>query len=1437
MGKKGIVLFFTMLMVLVILGLLQAAPGITPEDAKQIMPVSQVKIGMKGYGLTVFKGTKIEKFQFEVLGVLKKVNTGKDLILVKLSGGPITERGANIIQGMSGSPCFINGKMVGAVAYGNSYPKEPIGMLTPIEDMLESLDPNLPSKPSSISTGASAEIAPVTINGATYNRLEIKNPSWNGTPPNGTLIMKPLMTPMMVSGMNARGIAKLAEILEPLGISVMASPGGKPDPTMQSPPMTPGAALAVSLATGDIDITGTGTLTYRRGNKIVAFGHPMSGVGPIDLPMSSAYIFDVFPGINVSFKISSPIKPVGHTFQDRPWSVGGELGKPAKMIPVTIYIDDVAIARKKTLHINVANHPLYTRRLIGLVAAQAIADSHGVLDDTMATVRTEVEADEVGKIIRENIVFDPVYIEDSATEDLAGIVNILCNNRFHPVNIKSVTLSVKIESGRQTANIERIFVDKLKYEPGDTVNLGVELKPYKGDKIFKTIQIKVPKDAPDGKFTLQVRGGAAAATSAPTGIIIIGGQPGQQPGGPSTSSATAENVRQLIDKFLEQPKNNELVAKITLPSPAVTISGQKLEGLPDAIAAVMKSPRSSVFKAEPVEIKSTIPVDYVVSGSQNISINVSRRRLAEKKPSPAPSEQPSQPPTSDSAQAMADVEYDYDEMILGWNSSEEASITNLGSDSLNLASQNPTDQKPDARKPQQSPTPTKAETTGEKPTVQPPSPTEQKTAEKTVCRQPQTWKQAGAQQFALGVFDCTSATTADDIRPVPAVVKLAALPESFAWAVVHNGQGDVLVGTGNSGLIYRITQNGSYSVFFKTGELEVHSLAVDSKGNVYAGTSPNGKVFRIQPNGNGEVVFDAPERYITALATDDKDNIYAGTGDAGVIYQITPDGKCSVLTRLPENSVMCLAVGRSGIIYAGTARSGSVYKIDPNNSTVETILSTAEDSVTSIAVTSDDTVYAGAGTSRSNIYKITPAGVSKTIYDKASYVLSMARDTSNNVYAISDESILKIAPDDTVMQLDTKRAGVQFTAITVDDNGNIFAGTSNTAAVYKSEWSNNQTYESVVHDAGLPAKWGTVSYIADVPEGTSVQIWTRSGNSAEPNDTWSIWTPVGLEGAVSSPKSRYIQYRIVFSGQTNAQPKVKQISLSFLTDNRAPKINITEPQPGTIAARTTIIRWSGSDPDNDQLTYELFCSSDEGKTWQPLGSVVKPTANNKNSEQPKIENSRGSNGETTTQKPKADELLNQLNDELDKNSEIPDDVKQKMKEAAPAAIEKTVEAASKPAEEPKSSETPSGTNTTTKQTSFNWDTTKVPDGKYLIKVVASDRISNAVDYLTEEKTVGPIVVANKPPKITIAKKETKVSKDGTVTIEGLATDEQVAIVGVQFKIDNGEWMAAAASDGMFDSSVEAFTATTGTLGKGKHTIEIKAINAAGSSVSEKVTVE
>ena len=1149
----------------------------------------------------------------------------------------------------------------------------------------------------------------------------------------------------------------------------------------------------------------------------------MLGIGAVDAPMTTAYVVDVMSNFQTSIKVGSSLKTVGRIFQDRPWSIAGVIGTYPKMIPVTIAVDDQSSRRDRVYHVNVINHPLLASRLVAMVTSEAIADLHSTPGDATAMVSYDVVADQIGKISRSNVYFDRASVDMPATMDIAQLLSLLSTNKFEPLDIRSVNLRVKIIPKRDTAVIDRIFVKKGEFEPGETVDVGVVLRPYKQPRVTKTFQIKIPATAADGKIGLVVRGGGT-----PAGMPIgVGSSPDMSsdspeadmmPGGlmmgGDTGMANADNVQQLVAKYLEHERNNEVVLQLQMRNTAISVAGEKLGGMPSSIADVMRSSRNSGLKMEREEVKAIFPSDSIVSGVARLSLDVKKKSLRETKtPLKLSLSIDSMDASTDSSLSSGSSDTTSTDMTDYSDTELMRSSTGSGPEELKTppaSKDKPVQEEPmtvDKTSPDTADL--TADTTTEPPTdvKKPDTLPAPKTNVKTVVRQATTWTQKTQADFAKGKFMGVSASSENKLELAPTLKKLADTPEQYVWSICAM-KGGVYAGTGNSGRIYKILDSGESSVLYETGELEVHSLVRDPSGNVYAGTSPHGKIFKITPDGQGKLLYSTGEKYVLALTLDPEGNLYAGVGDAGKVYKITPTGSATLFAQVSEPQVLSLAWDPHGSLLIGTGTNGVVYRADKSGR-AKPIFDAPEDSATSVVSDGDSNAFVGT---KSAIYKVDPNGRSKVVYAKASRVMSMACDSHNNIYAVSDTTLVKIAPDDTVVQLDSAQEKLQFLCLALNEAENeLYASTGNVGSVYLSKCCDVRgTYESPIHDAKMPSKWGRVKWIADTPEGTTVEVRTRTGNVENPDSTWTDWSApykVSAGEPISSAPGRYVQYQVTLgTAKLNVTPTVSLVAMSYLPPNQAPTVKLTAPTGGEVWASKQTIRWTGADPDKDTLNYDVFYSKNGGKDWTALVGGM-------------------SSGGAAAEKKPADEITSKIASELAKSKDVPEEIKKPIT----AGISATNTAGANPAPKPAGSPSTS--------TSYNWDTAAVEDGTYVVKVVASDKTSNASDPLTDSVISEPITVCNKVPEVKLGKRTIQMKAATAATITGTATSKLVEISGVQYRVDGGDWAAAAPDSGMFDSPSEDFTITTPNLSLGSHKVEVQAIDAAGNAATATVDVK
>ncbi len=371
-----------------LLGFAAASPGGEP-DPKTYWDVKDVRPGMKGVGQTVMVGTKLEEFRVEILGVMKDVSPGRDMVLARLSGCNLEHSG--IIQGMSGSPVYIDGKLLGAVAYGWEFAKDPIAGITPFSQMVQYVRSNDKKLAAEAREGAPAVASaePVKLEEPwELDRIPSVGSSSGFAPGavsgGGLAGMRPIATPLAASGFSPRSLALLAEKLGPLGMAPMAGGAAQEDVIQKEGdrPLGPGSPLSVAMVTGDFDLSGIGTVTHVEGNRVYGFGHPMMGLGSCELPMMTGYIHTVYPRASVSMKMGSPLKTVGVLDTDVSTAVAGRVGPKPDMLPMTVKAKVGRYSDPRTYNVKIVREPNLLPMMVMSVLTNAI-DTEGNLPDEL----------------------------------------------------------------------------------------------------------------------------------------------------------------------------------------------------------------------------------------------------------------------------------------------------------------------------------------------------------------------------------------------------------------------------------------------------------------------------------------------------------------------------------------------------------------------------------------------------------------------------------------------------------------------------------------------------------------------------------------------------------------------------------------------------------------------------------------------------------------------------------------------------------------------------------------------------------------------------------------------------------------------------------------------------------------------------------------------
>ncbi len=554
--------------------------------AELYMPVEDIQRGMKGVGRTVFQGTRIDTFGVEVLGILRNVFGPKsDMILARLSGGPLAQTG--VIAGMSGSPVYIEGKLIGAVGYSiGAFAEEPIAGITPIGEMMTVLQ------------RASLD----TLSRATYGSAP-----WDGqiAGVRGG-VLKPVSIPLMLSGFAPQVATEFRAELAKYGFLPMQGGGGT-DPSLSAGAFEPGAPLGVQLVRGDLSVTGIGTLTHRVGDRVVGFGHPMLFGGRTAMAMTAAFIHEVVSSQMLSFKLGTASQHLGVILQDRAPGIAGVVGSEADMMPVRISV--TSPGRDASFNMDVFRH----RELGPLLVRMAVATS--IISAEKLTGETTV----VGQLTLHMPKRDRVDVKNkyAGTQGLGlavrGLIQPLTQviqNPFVEASIDSVVFQLSVEERTQSARIEGLRLDRSHYDPGDTVRASIALAPLLGTREILDVVLPIPEFMAPGRLMLQVVN-----------------EREQRLQDVKNTAYQPKTLDELIDLITKTGRNDVLVARFVAARPGVTMRGRAISGLPASVMSALALARGSdVVKKSQQSVygQKHVMTDYVLIGSQMAILNVGK---------------------------------------------------------------------------------------------------------------------------------------------------------------------------------------------------------------------------------------------------------------------------------------------------------------------------------------------------------------------------------------------------------------------------------------------------------------------------------------------------------------------------------------------------------------------------------------------------------------------------------------------------------------------------------------------------------------------------------------------------------------------------------------------------------------------------------------------
>jgi SpoIVB peptidase S55 len=575
----------------------QVNPVTPPSSATAgIYPLSDVHRGLHGVAYTVFEGTQPEAMDVEILGVLKNVlGPDQDMILARLHGSKPEYTG--VVAGMSGSPVYVDGKLLGALSYRiGQFSKEPIAGITPIAEMLAV---NGTSEPEVLRAGSGPMWKPDSTSSpatATADATDIH----------------PIDTPLILSGFSPEAVRFFQEHVSVMGLTPVAGLGGSAPEDGKadtSPPLVPGSAVSALLVRGDLEIAATCTVTYVDPHQVLACGHPITRYGNVSIPMTKADVVDTLASPLNSFKIVNTTKTIGAFTEDRSSAIRGVPDESARMIPVAIHTHGGP--RDRTLHMEVIDNPDITPGAIMVSLYESLLETNSYSAELTYELRGTVAIDGYPELHLDSLI--------APTEQLPSALRaaLMVGQRFQTVygnsarvrNIQRIDLDIDSLPGRRSIQLERAQSTQPAAHPGDTLMVEATLRPYRGEP--KNLRIPIP-------LPLTLNPG-------PLRILLSDGPTLDRLTAPSSSAEAPLELSSIIHQMNAVHHDDRLYVTLLLPNAQAVVDGRTLASIPISMANVLEPLRTNrgiTLNGESVVPVTSIPVEAMLSGMQVVSVEI-----------------------------------------------------------------------------------------------------------------------------------------------------------------------------------------------------------------------------------------------------------------------------------------------------------------------------------------------------------------------------------------------------------------------------------------------------------------------------------------------------------------------------------------------------------------------------------------------------------------------------------------------------------------------------------------------------------------------------------------------------------------------------------------------------------------------------------------------
>lgn len=591
----------------------------TPLAQTTTLPLDEVRPGMVGIGRTVFSGTELEDFTVHVLGVMRNViGPRRSLILARLDGGPLAKTG--VIAGMSGSPVYVDGRLIGAVSYAlGQFSTEPIAGITPIAEMLDATMMSAPARstrPVSLSWPATPrELLDIWSRDLGRARPFVDDASHalavsGGSPDltRVTAMLRPIAVPMITSGFDTSVIDPFAPALAASGFVPMSSSQSRSAgiTATNDRPLRPGDAVGVGLLTGDFELGATGTVTHVDGDRVYAFGHPLYNLGPTQFPMTRAVVQVVLPSLMSSSKLASFGEVIGTVFQDRATAIAGRLGPAPSLIPVTITLNSDR-APSRTFSFGVVRDFTFTPLLTYLSVANVLVSYERGAGPASYAIRGSASIRSQGDLSFEDI-FTGEQPAGGAAAYVAGPLTALLKNSGEPVDVEKISLTIDATEHQRSARIERVWLDTTRPRAGQNAVVHVALRSARGEEIVRQVPIAIPANL---SGSLQLIVADAARTTADDRR--------------DTRGADMQRVSQMMRTFNRARRNNRLYVRLTTADSGAVVNGEPMAGLPPSVLAVLEADRHSGSVGSLRSMTRgewELALDFAVTGSRQLTLSL-----------------------------------------------------------------------------------------------------------------------------------------------------------------------------------------------------------------------------------------------------------------------------------------------------------------------------------------------------------------------------------------------------------------------------------------------------------------------------------------------------------------------------------------------------------------------------------------------------------------------------------------------------------------------------------------------------------------------------------------------------------------------------------------------------------------------------------------------